>query len=353
MVDPKQTAIPNHLIIGETHSFKSGMATTATPSSSPTLISSLPDIQAFLSSIPPSSTFYLDLEGKSLSRNGTLSLLTVLVHPARTTWIIDVQTLGNSAFSTPGASGKTLKAILEDPDTPKRLWDVRNDADALWAHHQVRLAGVTDVQLLENASRVADKTCLHGLGRCIENDLRLKFTELHRWLKTKKEVQALMANDIFSRRPLDAKTMQYCVNDVMYLPALRNLYAKRITSEWMGKAMEESARRVVEACGPAYMPQSDKKKLGPWGSGLGRNVLETEDQLEDELMEARAQDMLPVDDEFDNAMMEARARDMFPVDDEFDNAMMEARARDRLGYDDFDNDDYDFDDDGPVNSRDV
>ena len=29
--------------------------------------------------------------------------------------------------------GETLKSILEDPDIPECAWDVRNDADALWA----------------------------------------------------------------------------------------------------------------------------------------------------------------------------------------------------------------------------
>ncbi|KAL3599829.1 hypothetical protein FPOAC2_04057 [Fusarium poae] len=187
----------------------------ATPTPSPTLISSLPDLLVFISSIPPSGTLYLDLEGKSLSRNGTLSLITVLIHPTRVISLIDIQTLGNSAFTTSSANGKTLKAILEDPHIPKCLWDVRNDADALCAHYQVRLKGVTDIQLLENASRAGGKTYVRGLDACVEKDLGLKVMEVHRWIKTKREVKALMPNDIFTRRPLDAKTIQYCVNDVV------------------------------------------------------------------------------------------------------------------------------------------
>ncbi|KAJ4344025.1 hypothetical protein N0V85_009823, partial [Neurospora sp. IMI 360204] len=160
----------------------------------------------------------------------------------------------------------------------------------------VRLAGVTDVQLLENGSRVGEKTYLYGLDRCVERDLGLKYEEKQRWVRIKQEVRALMNmpnNDIFSRRPLDAKTMQYCVNDVVYLPALHNLYAKRITSEWLGKAIDESARRVVEACGSAYEPQSEKKKFGPWGSGLGKHVLTMEEwfeKMEEDEMDARERD---------------------------------------------------------------
>ena len=158
----------------------------ATPVSPPTLLSSLPDLHDFLSSIPQSSTLYLDLEGTKLSRNGTLSIITILVHPTQAACLIDVQTLGNSAFITAGSNGKTLKVLLEDSRTSKCLWDVRNDADALWAHHQIRLAGVTDLQLLENASRAGDKTYVRGLDLCVEKNLGLKFMELHRWIRRRR-----------------------------------------------------------------------------------------------------------------------------------------------------------------------
>ena len=84
------------------------------------------------SSIPPSSTLYLVLEGNCLSRHGTISLITILIYPQRVVRIIDVLVLGKLAFTTASNNGKTLKSILEDPDIPKCAWDVRNDADALW-----------------------------------------------------------------------------------------------------------------------------------------------------------------------------------------------------------------------------
>jgi len=83
--------------------------------------------------LPPSSTIYLDLEGNCLSRHGTISLVTVLIHPQRVVRLIDVLVLGKRAFTTASNNGKTLKSILEDTDIPKCTWDVRNDADALWA----------------------------------------------------------------------------------------------------------------------------------------------------------------------------------------------------------------------------
>ncbi|CAF3499229.1 unnamed protein product [Fusarium graminearum] len=93
----------------------------ATAAMSPILVSTLPDLLSFISSISQSSTLYLDLKGNNLSRNGNLTIVTVLIHPTRVTGLIDVQTLGNSAFTTPTSSGNTLKSILEDTRTTKRL----------------------------------------------------------------------------------------------------------------------------------------------------------------------------------------------------------------------------------------
>jgi exonuclease 3'-5' domain-containing protein 1 len=94
----------------------------STSTSTPALISSVPELVAFLSSIPTSSTVYLNLEGKNLSRNGTISIITILIHPQNTVHLIDILTLGEIAFtaiSSTRKKGKTLKSIFEDPDITK------------------------------------------------------------------------------------------------------------------------------------------------------------------------------------------------------------------------------------------
>jgi exonuclease 3'-5' domain-containing protein 1 len=287
-----------------------------TSASNPTLISSVPEFEAFLSSITPSSTLYLDLEGNCLSRSGTISIITVLIHPQRIVRLIDILALGKSAFTTALNNGKTFKSILEDPDIAKCAWDVRNDADALWALYHVGLAGVTDIQLLENASRTDDKTYIRGLDKSIQFDLKLGFMEINRWIRTKKEVQSLMPTNVFASRPMDAKTIQYCANDVIHLPDLHALYLRRIQGDWLARAMEESARRVTEAHSPGYGSQSPTKKLGPWGSGIKRRGV---DKMLEELEQRREDDL---------------ARDIFGDDDE-------------VGY--YDYDDYD---DGKTNCAD-
>jgi exonuclease 3'-5' domain-containing protein 1 len=205
-----------------------------------------------------------------------------------------------------------FQRVLEDPGIPKCVWDVRNDADALWALYHVGLAGVTDIQLLENASRAGDKTYIRGLDKSVQFDLKLGFMEIHRWIRTKKEVQSLMPVNVFAARPIDTKTAQYCVNDVIHLPDLHPLYLRRIEGDWLAMAMEESARRVAEAHSLGYKPQSPTKKLGPWGSGTEKRVVALDKMLE-ELEERRMEDL---------------ERDMFGYDDD-------------VGYYDYDeNDDW-------------
>lgn len=235
-----------------------------TPNSS--IISTSTKLRTFLSSIRPDSTICLDLEGKDLSRHGTLTIATILIHPQNVVGVVDVLNLGESAFITETENGTSLKSVLGDSEIPKWVWDVRNDADALWAHFGVKLAGVVDVQLLENASRPGrlDKTRLSGLDNAIRFDLKLGFMDRERWIRTKNDVRRRMSQDIFSRRPLPSNTLQYCINDVVHLPALQKYYMQRITPDWLAKAREESCRRLADACSPGYQPKSPDKVFSPW-----------------------------------------------------------------------------------------
>lgn len=245
---------------------------------SASLITSVPDLKTFLSSIQKDKTLYLDLEGNNLGRHGSISLITVLVHPGNQTRLIDVQALGSEAFTTPSVEGTTLKSLLENPEVPKFLWDLRNDADALWSLFEVSIAGVTDIQLLENASRGSrNKTFLNGLEKAIRFDLTLGTVERERWVRTKDEIKTRMPAGIFSTRPLDAKTVLYCANDVNYLPALQTVYERRISPPWLAKAKNHSQQRAIEARSPNYDPQSPDKARGPWAQH--RATAEDSDRL--------------------------------------------------------------------------
>lgn len=276
----------------------------ATSTSAATIISTTEELKTFISSIPSSSTLYLDLQGHNLSRHGTISLITILIHPQAVVRLIDVITLGKSAFTTttntttttttttalPGQQQKegkkSLQSILQDPNLPKYLWDVRNGADALWALYQVRLAGVVDLQLLENASRAGDKTYLSGLDKAVKFDLTLGPMELNHWIRSRRETRGLPSMpptvDVFSVRPIRAKTVQYCTDDVSYLPDLHSLYLGRMGSggEWLTKVQLESSRRVQEVQSPTYELKSSTRAIGPWGQGPGKGVLSIDEFIE-------------------------------------------------------------------------
>lgn len=130
---------------------------------------------------PRLPTIFIDLEGVDLCREGSLSILTLMIDtgiPTRRIYLFDVHLLGALAFNTAGVEQTTLKDIFQDDKIPKVFFDVRNDSDALFAHFGVALQGVEDVQLMESATRetTGSRKFLSGLAKCVEKNV---LTSLH------------------------------------------------------------------------------------------------------------------------------------------------------------------------------
>lgn len=167
---------------------------------------------------PPS--LYLDLEGDELSKDGTLTIIAVMVIPLDQVYIIDVQKLQQSTFSTRGEDGYNLKSVLECTKVPKVFFDIRNDSNALYFLHGISLSGVQDIQLMENASRKSYgrggnfRLLLASLAKCIKADAGLPYRELAAWEgiknKIKSRFDARSAVHVFAQRPLDPDALQYC-----------------------------------------------------------------------------------------------------------------------------------------------
>ncbi|KAK4444190.1 ribonuclease H-like domain-containing protein [Podospora aff. communis PSN243] len=253
--------------------------TTSAGNPAEAVISTVPALAAFLSTITPYSELYIDLEGENLCRYGTISIVTVLVHyvnypsqPQDTTRLIDVATLGELAFTTPSSTDPdtTLKYILESTSIPKYLWDARNDADALWAHYHVALGGVTDVQLMENASRVGNREFLCGLDKAIQQDLGMDNLEFDEWSRTKTSVAwkiSCRIAGIFTDRPMAEDVVRYCLGDVQYLPRLYAVYERRLSADEMESVRVESKYRLEDARASDYEPSGWSNRYGPWGAG--------------------------------------------------------------------------------------
>lgn len=84
------------------------------------------DLMDELTSLEPASSpgepfMYIDLEGVDLCREGSLSILTLLIRgdPTERTCLIDIHALEPQAFDTAGTSQKTLKDNLQDENVPK------------------------------------------------------------------------------------------------------------------------------------------------------------------------------------------------------------------------------------------
>ncbi|KAI0582679.1 3-5 exonuclease domain [Pyrenophora tritici-repentis] len=278
----------------------------------------LADMLGTLADLPTSPpSLYIDLEGNSLSRAGTLSLLTLYVCPQNIVYLVDVHGLQTTAFSTPtnesrrqmpltseldtvkpqsklsdcdsgepqltnsnldieaaqsapaglgtAAAPVTLKTILESPTIPKVFFDVRNDSDALFTHYKVALSCIHDLQVMELATRPMttgnSRQFLCSLSTCIRDNAPLSSTDLAAWTAIKEAGNALFdpkkggSYSVFETRPLRTEVQDYCVQDVVYMPLLWDIFEHRIQKDRMDEA--ELAQMAEEY-------EKDKKKMGFW-----------------------------------------------------------------------------------------
>lgn len=218
---------------------------------------------------------YIDLEGVRLSRYGSVSILQIYVPYLSLIYLIDVNGLGMKAFSTACRMGRTLKSILEDSSVIKAFFDVRNDSDALYAHFQVRLQGVYDIQLMEFATRCRSSgDYVRGLAKCIEYHCMLDDAEKDMRRGIKEKGRALFvpecggSYEVFNERPLNRDIWEYCVQDVTMLPILWKYYNSRLRYVWKETVRLESEHRIQESQSEGYCPDGRDKCRGPWDAML-------------------------------------------------------------------------------------
>lgn len=241
---------------------------------SASLVSSTSELREFLASVPPHCTLYLDLEREDTRREGSISLITILVHPLHEVHIIDVLSLGYRAFTTTCETGADLASLLGDAGVTKCVWDVSNTAHALWADYEISIAGAMDIQLLENASRRAghDKAFLCERDRAIRYDLQHHHHHHHHNHGGSKWMPLPGGPRDSAARPLQSDTLLDCTRGVLHLQALRDVYMRRISIAWLAKVRDESAHRVALARDAGeYEPRSlhAAANKGPWTARLG------------------------------------------------------------------------------------
>lgn len=214
---------------------------------------------------------FLDLEGVSLGRHGTISILQVLVPPSRTVRLLDVHVLSNLVFSTKGNTSISLKYILESTKYPKVFFDLRNDSDALYAHYGVQLRCVIDVQLLEFGTRPRPGGFLKGLAKSITEDSGLNHQQIRGWQASKTLGHDMFdpkkggSYEVFNHRPLDKAIEEYCARDVLLLPVLLQACASRLKGRGqLAQAIQsEAEQRVVLSQRSGFNGRGQHMAVGP------------------------------------------------------------------------------------------
>ncbi|KAK6332574.1 hypothetical protein TWF730_004234 [Orbilia blumenaviensis] len=235
-------------------------------------------ISSLLSFIPrepnSSPSIYIDLEGVDLCRDGSISILQLFVSTIPHIYIIDIFTLGNAAFTTPCSTDPsvTLKSILEDPTIPVVFYDIRSDNDALYHHFSIATANVVDLQLYELATRTGSNLrYLHGLSKAILANANLSIIEAMKMDEVKKKGLQLFAPEqggsyeIFNRRPLPQDLVDYCVQDVQYLPVLLRRFTQELGSmdrRWMVLIRRETEARIA-LCKKDFFVKGRQNAIAP------------------------------------------------------------------------------------------
>jgi exonuclease 3'-5' domain-containing protein 1 len=229
---------------------------------------------------PYKPTMYIDLEGVNLCRDGSLSILTLLIDtgtPTVRACLVDVHLLGSQTFNTTGIKQRTLKDIFQDEKIPKVFFDVRNDSDALFAHFGVALQGVEDIQLMESAIRTTTRSrkYLNGLAKCVEKCV--PYINRASWKLAKEKGERLFkaehggSYEIFNQRPIPDEIVSYCVGDVQCLPELWSRFRQN-TDRWRDLVNEETKKRVTASQKPEYQPHGQDRTLSPWSEDQNRTL---------------------------------------------------------------------------------
>ena len=238
------------------------------------MVNSLSSLECLLDNVsdlptePPS--MFIDLEGIKLGREGSISIISIYIAPKKIVYLVDIYTLGSSAFSTTHAKMNSLKTLLQSSVTPKVIFDVRNDSDALYSLHQISVDGIEDLQLMELGCRGGSKDRVMSLAKCIEHHCPIHAEAKKEWQETKYSATQLFdpekggRYEIFNERPLNREIIRYCTQDVTLLPELYNVYKSKLSMFWLEEVRKATKDRIKLSQSPGYDGQAKDKVRGPW-----------------------------------------------------------------------------------------
>ncbi|RDK41191.1 hypothetical protein M752DRAFT_267480 [Aspergillus phoenicis ATCC 13157] len=142
--------------------------------------------------------------------------------------------------------GQDSSVDFESDGIPKVFFDVRNDSAAMFHQYQVELAGIYDLEVMEVGTRARPGKYLAGLAKCISRDVPMTPFEKANWRATKERGKTLFSlqhggsYEVINARPLSKEVVEYCVQDVQFLPRLWQTYSRALTPTLRQKAQAES-----------------------------------------------------------------------------------------------------------------
>lgn len=238
------------------------------------LLSLLDDL-THLPTDDPRPSLFVDLQGDSIGRNGTISVLTLfVVRPVKTIYLVDIHKLGANAFTiTHAGSGASLQTVLESATIPKVVFDVRNDSDALFAHYDISLDGIQDLQLMELATRKNSKRLVSGLAKCIQVYTHLDRTKKEQWKKRRvnqklnQKMNYENSYEFLHGRPLKPEVIRYCFEGVALLRGLYRVISRKLDPAWREKVQSATKDRIEHSKSANFDGRSKRNALGPWDEG--------------------------------------------------------------------------------------
>lgn len=168
----------------------------------------------------------IDFEGVDLCRDGELCI--AQISDGKSTWIVDITTLGDTAFE----SG--LSDLFERTDLLKVGFDGRADADALFHLHKTKLNFFYDIQIA-SCKRQDSQQCrrdrfVHGLGKATTRFLLNDPKRAAEMTRTKEVGLGLFAPerggsyDVWKQRPMNPALVAYAAADVALLLEMKRTW---------------------------------------------------------------------------------------------------------------------------------
>ncbi|KAM0297101.1 hypothetical protein ACHAPM_009970 [Fusarium culmorum] len=190
-----------------------------------------------------SPSIYLDASGIG---NNILAHLHLFILPTNTLYLVDLIRIGDAAFSTVGNGEMSLRLVLESKSIPKVGFDIRDVSRLLFRQHNISLAGIFDVQLMELASRTKGHSMkfFAGLAKCIDRDISNSNDRKIRWLNPAQPSNLYVHNTV-------GHAPKWVMRRVEMFPVLWSFYKQKLDrpkkAMWLHLARQESEQRVQEA----------------------------------------------------------------------------------------------------------